>query len=116
MSREPKPALEPIGESFAFGGKPLQVYGSPEEPWFFRNEVCEILEHVNPRKSSSTLDPDEVMVSPIVTPHSGVQQATFISESGLYALIMKSRTPQAKAFRKFVTREVYAFVIPLAGG
>lgn len=57
-------------------------------------------------QATSTLDPDETMVSGIPTPHSGVQQATFISESGLYALIMKSRTPQAKAFRKFVTNEV----------
>ncbi len=101
----PEASLKPIG-TFVFGGNPLQVYGTPEEPWFLNNEVCRILGHTNPRKAASTLDPDETTVSPIVTPSRGVQQATFVNESGLYSLVMKSRLPSAKPFQKWVTSEV----------
>jgi len=98
--------LEPIGETFQFSDKPLQVYGTPEEPWFRRNEVCKILRHTNPTEACRGLDADEMKGSGFLSPHSGVQQAVFLNESGLYALIVKSRTPEAKRFRKFVTSEV----------
>ncbi len=87
---------QPIGEAFGYGNKSLQVYGSPGEPWFLNNQACGILEHSNPRQAASSLDPDERRVSRIVTPFGGPQQATFINESGLYTLTMKSRKPEAK--------------------
>ena len=83
-------------------------------PWFVAKDVCAVLGIVNhrhavhgrpDRENSTGLDDDERGVASVTTP-SGMQEMTIISESGLYALIFKSRKPEAKAFRKWVTSEV----------
>ena len=93
------------------------------EPWFVAKDVCEILELDNVTRALSTLDNDEKSsINPNITNskvgNDGVDSPVFpemqhggrplsiISESGLYALIFKSRKPQAHAFRKWVTSEV----------
>ena len=94
----------------------LAVISSPEfgemrivmvggEPWFVAKDICDVLGLVNSRKATSSLDEDEKGVSLIVTP-SGEQTMTIINESGLYNLVFQSRKPEAKAFRKWVTKEV----------
>lgn len=75
------------------------------EPWFVAKDVCEILGLTNSRKATSTLDEEEKGVTICDTP-GGKQQLTIINESGLYSLILKSRKPEAKAFKKWVTSEV----------
>ena len=106
MSNVELPALRPLGGAFPFGDRLLRVYGSREEPWFVNNEVCAILGHTNPRRAAASLDSDEKKVSLVVTPKRGAQSTTLINESGLYALIMKSCTPQAEQFQRWVTKEV----------
>ena len=75
------------------------------EPWFVAKDVCEILELTNSRKATAGLDDEEKGVTISDTP-GGQQSLTIINESGLYSLIMQSRKPQAKAFKKWVTSEV----------
>jgi anti-repressor protein len=55
--------------------------------------------------SLKPLDADERGTS-IVCTLGGLQQVSTVSESGLYALIMRSRKPEAKTFRKWVTSVV----------
>ena len=74
-------------------------------PWFVLADVCAVLELTTPAKVADRLDDDEKGVSQIHT-LGGIQNMTIISESGLYAVILRSDKPQAKPFRKWVTGEV----------
>lgn len=75
------------------------------DAWFVANEVCKLLGIKNTSDAVSRLDDDEKGVSVIPTP-SGDQEKLIVSESGLYALIFRSKKPSAKKFRKWVTKEV----------
>ena len=75
------------------------------EPWFVAKDICDVLGLTNSRKATATLDEDEKEVTSSYTP-GGQQEMAIVNESGLYSLIMQSRKPAAKAFRKWVTSEV----------
>lgn len=77
------------------------------EPWFVAKDVCDALS-IRSDTVRYILDDDEV--SEISNPNSiGVthgRNPLIISEAGLYSLVLKSRKPQAKAFKRWVTHEV----------
>ncbi|MHB1154877.1 MAG: phage antirepressor [Eubacteriales bacterium] len=79
------------------------------EPWFVAADVCRVLEIGNPTMALERLDDDEMTLSSIEG-HSGqrggAQMQNLVNEPGLYTLILGSRKPQAKAFRRWVTHEV----------
>jgi hypothetical protein len=75
------------------------------ETWFVVADVCAVLGHTDASKAVSRLDDDEKGLLNVRT-LGGDQTMNVISESGLYALILTSRKPQAKAFRRWVTGEV----------
>lgn len=75
------------------------------EPWFVARDVCRVLELEKYRDAVARLDEDE-RGSVLVDTLGGPQQMATISESGLYALIFRSRKPEARRFRKWVTAEV----------
>ena len=76
-----------------------------DEVWFVASEVCKLLDIQNVTQAVSSLDDDEKL--PYVLHRSGQNRSvTLISESGLYALVFKSKKPSAKQFRKWVTKEV----------
>lgn len=81
-----------------------------EDPWFVLADVCRVLEIKNPRDAASTLDDDEKQqVSPTVVNADGSARGAapwVVNESGLYSLTLRSRKPQAKQFKKWVTSEV----------
>ncbi len=72
-------------------------------PWFVAADVCRVLEV--DRTASRRLDDDEKDVYSTHTP-GGDQEMTIVNESGLYALVLGSRKPEAKAFKRWVTHEV----------
>lgn len=75
------------------------------EVWFVGSQVCNLLEIKNSSDAIGRLDDDEKLTS--VLPIAGQNRSVnLISESGLYALIFKSRKPSAQEFRKWVTKEV----------
>lgn len=86
------------------------------EPWFVAKDVCEALGMDTNKHGTgaflSHLDMDEVSDVNLNTldtnrgKHRGNPIVKIVSESGLYALILKSRKPEAKAFKKWVTSEV----------
>lgn len=78
---------------------------SKGELWFVAKDICDILRLTNSRQATSALDDDEKGVISNDTP-GGRQAMTVVNESGMYALILQSRKPEAKAFRKWVTSEV----------
>ena len=75
------------------------------EPMFVAKDVCAILDLGNPRSSIALLDDDEKGVHSVDTP-GGKQQMTTVTEPGFYRLVLKSRKPEAKAFKRWVTHEV----------
>ena len=73
------------------------------EAWFCIKDVCDILEIKNPSDIPKRLEEDEVHRFNLGS-RSGI--TNFTSESGLYALILRSKKPCAKPFRKWITSEV----------
>ena len=75
------------------------------EPWFVAADVCRALEIANNRDALTRLEQDEKGVALTDTP-GGAQEVTIVNEPGLYALVLGSRKPEAKAFKRWVTHEV----------
>lgn len=75
------------------------------EPWFVLADICKILEISNSRMVAGRLDAEELM-SVKLTSGGQRREMTAVSESGLYAVILRSDKPQAKPFRKWVTTEI----------
>ena len=76
------------------------------DPWFVAKDVCDILSIENSRKATAELDSDEKNTVTISDGIPGNPNKTIISEPGLYKLIMRSRKPEAKEFKRWVTHEV----------
>lgn len=94
--------------SFTFpdDGRDIQVVDRNGDPWFIAKDVCEILGIVNNRDALSTLDEDEKDDVGIPDAIGRLQNTSIINESGLYSLILRSRKPEAKPFKKWVTKTV----------
>lgn len=90
---------------FEFESFQVRFVGTPENPWWVAADVCAVLEITNTRNTYARLDDDEKDVR-IVDTLGGKQEMVCINESGLYSLILTSRKPQAKRFKKWVTSEV----------
>jgi anti-repressor protein len=91
---------------FDFKGNPINVILHLDgEPWFIADEVCEILELSNTSQSVGRLDDDEKLIYTLYMSGQN-REVLLINESGLYSLIMTSRKPKAKEFKKWVTAEV----------
>ena len=88
----------------AFGNVRI-VQDEKGEPWFVAVDVCKCLGLGNPRSSLALLDMDEKGVQTVDTP-GGNQEMTTVSEAGLYSLILRSRKPEARDFKRWVTHEV----------
>ena len=72
------------------------------EPWFVAADVCKVLDLSNPTIAASRLDEDERAKFNL-----GRQgETTIVSEAGLYTLVLGSRKPEAKAFKRWITHEV----------
>lgn len=76
------------------------------EPYFVGKDVVEALGYANSRKAlGDHVDGEDKRESQIVTP-GGTQNMVIINESGLYSLILSSKLPTAKQFKRWVTNEV----------
>lgn len=84
----------------------VRVVEVDNEPWFVGKDVAEILGYSNPRKALiDHVDNEDKGVTKCDT-LGGIQEITTINESGLYSLILSSKLPNAKKFKKWVTNEV----------
>lgn len=88
---------------FTFSAQQLRAVLRNGEPWFVAADAIGALQL--DRKALERLDDDEKGVNSIHT-LGGAQHMTVINESGLYSLILSSRKPEAKRFKKWVTSEV----------
>lgn len=95
----------------------LQIFKNPDfgqvrvvningEAWLVGKDVADVLGYAEPRSViSKKVDAEDKGVAKMETP-SGIQEMTIINESGLYSLVLSSKLPNAKKFRRWVTSEV----------
>ena len=96
----------------------IKIFDNPEfgkvstmeingEPYFVGKDVAEILGYSKARNAiSSHVDSEDKKDAPIQGDLGGTQEMTVINESGLYSLILSSKLPKAKEFKRWVTSEV----------
>lgn len=92
--------------TFNFVTQSVRVVMIDGTPWFVGKDVCEALSIANHNDALGRLDDDERRGVAITDPLGIEQTAVAINESGLYSLILTSRKPEAKKFKKWVTSEV----------
>ena len=95
----------------------MEIFKNPEfgairaveidgEPWLVGKDVALALGYKNPQEAiRNHVDAEDKGVSEILTP-GGMQKLPIINESGLYSLVLSSKLPKAKQFRRWVTSEV----------
>ena len=94
----------------------IQLFSNPEfgairainqdgEPWFVAKDVCDALGIANSRDAIARLDDDEKGVG-LTDTLGGSQEMATVNESGFYNLVLRSRKPEARAFKRWVTHEV----------
>lgn len=100
--------MKQLQRLFEYQGHQVRTIIRDGEPWFVAKDVCEVLEHSNPSKAVKDLvDEDDLTTGyPIVDALGRTQNATLVNESGLYSLILGSRKPEAKKFKRWITHEV----------
>ena len=83
----------------------IRIIEQDGEPWFVAADVCRALELGEVHVAMRRLDDDEKGRCSIPTP-GGVQEMSIINEPGLYSLVLGSRKPEAKAFKRWITHDI----------
>ena len=84
----------------------VRIVMKDNEPWFVAKDVCECLDVNNSRQALTRLDDDEkddVILNDTI---GRKQEMTTVNEYGLYSLVLSSRKPEAKEFKRWITHEV----------
>lgn len=90
---------------FQFESHEIRIVMLEGEPWWVASDVCKALELSNVSMAIDRLDDDEKGISSIDT-LGGKQDLSIINEPGLYSLVLSSRKPEAKRFKRWITHEV----------
>ena len=91
---------------FSYEGNEIRTVRRGGEPWWVLKDICAVLDISNSRDAAFRLDEDEKDDVGITDAIGRQQNTTIISESGLYNVILLSRKPEAKKFKRWVTHEV----------
>ncbi|MEH2200219.1 BRO-N domain-containing protein [Nostoc sp.] len=90
---------------FNFESHEIRFVGTADSPWWVAADICKVLEIQNPTQAMDKLDDDErAMLS--IGQFTKTISVNCVNESGLYSLVLTSRKPQAKRFKKWLTSEV----------
>ena len=84
----------------------VRTAGTADNPMFCLADVCQAIGIANARNVKGRLEEDDVHLVDTIDNLGRTQQVTFVTESGLYDVIIRSDSEQAKPFRKWVTSEV----------
>lgn len=88
-----------------FNGHELRIVEKDNEVWFVAKDVCEILGINNSRQALTRLDDDE-KAGVIINDGRQNRHLQAVNEFGLYSLVLTSRKPEAKQFKRWITHEV----------
>lgn len=93
-------------QKFMYTDKEVRVIIKEGEPWFVGKDVAEVLGYKNTRKAlSDHIDEEDKGVTKCYT-LGGTQEMLIINESGVYSLILRSKIPSARQFKRWVTHDV----------
>lgn len=94
-------------QTFNFNATPLRTLTDEAgNPWFVAKDVCDVLGYTNPSKAiHDHIDPEDKLNNESLS-SLGQRGGWLINESGLYSLILSSKQPNAKEFKRWVTHEV----------
>ncbi|GMA64730.1 BRO family protein [Alicyclobacillus fastidiosus] len=90
---------------FEYDMQPVRTVVIDGNAWFVARDVCAALELGDVSKAVARLDEDEKGTSSIRTP-GGIQDVLVVNEPGLYSLVLGSRKPEARTFKRWITHEV----------
>lgn len=101
------PGRPTLPQQFRFPetGQPVRSVLIDGEPWFVGKDACDVVGISKYRDALVQLDEDERVSAAVDTP-GGAQQMVLVSEPGIYALMLISRSPRVKSFRRWITHEV----------
>ena len=91
---------------FRYGDQPVRVVTIDGEPWFVLADLAKVLGIADVQRLNSRLDDGVRQTHPIEDRLGRTQQATIVSEAGMYEVVIRSDKPEAAAFRRWVTSEV----------
>jgi len=100
-----RPLVEPV-DIFNFNGIEIRIFDRNGEPWFVGKDICTVLDLKNTGTAYSKLENDEKGGVVLNDGEGRPQNYTIVNESGLYSLILTSRKPEAKQFKRWITHEV----------
>lgn len=91
---------------FPTTGQPVRAVDVDGEPWFIAADVCAALDITNVGNALARLDDDEKSSIRLTDGTPGNPNRGIVNEAGLYALILRSDKPEAKAFKRWITHDV----------
>jgi anti-repressor protein len=100
---------------FDFEGRKVRVIMADGEPEWVVNDICSILEISNASDAISRLEKDEVGLTDVIDSLGRRQKTSTVKEAGLYSLILGSRKPEAKIFKRWLTHEVIPAIRKFGG-
>ena len=100
---------------FEFENTPVRTFLIDNEPWFVLMDVCNAAGIKNQRDVKKRLDQEHVDTTDVLAGDNKMRQTTIISEAGLYDVVLDSRKPQAKRFRRWVIAEVLPMIRKTGG-
>lgn len=92
-------------QTMSLGSMSLDVVQIGDEPWFYAPSLARTLEYETAVQMLRGIPDDERGLHPVHTP-GGIQHANFLTESGFYRVVFRSRSECAEPFKRWVTREV----------
>ena len=95
-----------MNEIFNFHGQEVRTLIIDDEPWFVGKDVADILGYSKARNAIALHVDEEDALKQGIPTIGGIQDMLIINESGLYSLILSSKLPQAKEFKRWLTSEV----------
>lgn len=99
------PLSNVLASVFSYNEHNVRTVVINDEPWFVLNDVCKALEIDQVAGIKRRLNEEVISNHPLQT-LGGMQNMNIINEDGLYDVILDSKKPEAKAFRKWITKEV----------
>lgn len=93
----------------------IRTSGTPEQPLFCLADLCTALGITNNRNVKNRIDGDDVHQVDTIDSLGRSQSATYVSEPGMYAVILRSDSPLAKPIQKWVTSEILPSVRKTGG-
>jgi prophage antirepressor-like protein len=99
---------------FIYENRQIRTVEQNNTIWFIAKDVCDVLDIKNSNDAMNRLDDDERATS-VVPTQFGNKEMNMVNEPGLYSLILTSRKPEAKQFKKWIIHEVLPMIRKTGG-